>query len=238
MLKDKGFKVDSRITEKLAAAPSRRSSGPRAKSPSAQESTDDSHVELSKHISKIRSCGQEKDLQEAVRVFNNLKQSGVQMNSMIYNCLIDACVQCGDVRAALGYFEQMKQLNFVGTVSYNTMVKAYLSWNQVEQAQALLKEMSRRGLPPNKVTYNELLDARVTAKDRRGMWSVVDDMQASGVAPSPATCSILLKALTQHSLASDVSRTMGLLDMMRADGQVLFASVIEACIRIRQLEQL
>merc|ERR1719379_1919227 len=161
------------------------------------------------------------------------------MNSMIYNCLIDACVQCGDVRAALGYFEQMKQLNIVDTVSYNTMVKAYLSWNQAEQAQALLQEMSRRGLPPNKVTYNELLDARVTAKDRRGMWSVVEDMQASGVAPSPATCSILLKALTQHSLASDVSRTMEVLDMMQEPmDEVLFASVVEACIRIRQLDQL
>merc|ERR1719380_131390 len=150
---------------------------------------------LSKHITKIRSCGREKDLQEAVRVFNIVKQSGVQMNSMIYNCLLDACVQCGDVHAALGYFEQMKPLNFFDTVSYNTMVKAYLSWNQAEQAQALLQEMSRHGLAPNKVTYNELLDARVMAKDRRGMWSVVDDMQAAGVAPSSATCSILLKAL-------------------------------------------
>merc|ERR1719161_1236655 len=239
MLKDKGLKVDSRIPEKLAAVPSRRSSGPRAKSPSAQEPADDSHVELSKHISKIRSCGQEKDLQEAVRVFNNLKQNGVQMNSMIYNCLIDACVQCGDVRAALGYFEQMKQLNLVDTVSYNTMVKAYLSWNQAEQAQALLQEMSRRGLPPNKVTYNELLNARVAAKDRRGMWSLIDDMLASGVSPSPATCSILLKSLTEHSLNSDVARTMELMGKMEEPmDEVLFSSVIEACIRIRQLEQL
>merc|ERR1719405_226001 len=71
------------------------------------------------------------------------------------------------------------------------------------------------------------------------MWSVVDDMQAAGLAPSPATCSILLKALTQHSLASDVSRTMELLDMMQEPmDEVLFASVIEACIRIRQLDQL
>merc|ERR1719262_1648213 len=133
----------------------------------------------------------------------------------------------------------MKQLSIVDTVSYNTMVKAYLSSNQAEQAQALLQEMSRRGLPPNKVTYNELLDARVMAKDRRGMWSVVEDMQASGVAPSAATCSILLKALTQHSLASDISRTMELLDMMvEPMDEVLFTSVIEACIRIRQLDQL
>merc|ERR1719161_2229798 len=37
MLKDKGFKVDSHITERLAGAQSGRSSGSRAKSPGAQE---------------------------------------------------------------------------------------------------------------------------------------------------------------------------------------------------------
>merc|ERR1719359_2031472 len=121
-------------------------------------------------------------------------------------------MHCGDVQAALGYFEQMKQFGLVDVVSYNTMVKAYLAWGQVQEAQALLQEMSRRGLPPNKVTYNELLNARVMAKDRRGMWSLVEDMQASGVVPSSATCSILLKSLTTNSLSSDVTRTMALLE--------------------------
>merc|ERR1719171_3150117 len=235
MLKSRGIAIDAQVVSTAAAATVKRSSNDNV----VHTADSDGAVDLNKVISKIKVCGRERDLREAVRVFTQLKQSGVQMNAMIYNCLIDACVQCGDVRAALGYFEQMKQLNFVDTVTYNTMVKAYLSWNQAEQAQALLQEMSRRGLPPNKVTYNELLDARVMAKDRRGMWSVVEDMQANGVAPSPATCSILLKALTQHSLASDVSRTMELLDMMQEPmDEVLFTSVVEACIRIRQLDQL
>merc|ERR1719313_160756 len=119
------------------------------------------------------------------------------------------------------------------------MVKAYLVGGQVQEAQALLLEMSRRGLPPNKVTYNELLNARVMAKDRRGMWSIIEDMEASGVAPSPATCSILLKSLTANSLGADVARTMALLERMEEPmDEVLFGSVIEACIRIGQLEQL
>merc|ERR1719478_807462 len=233
MLKEKGFATD---------LPPRRSRSPPASSRVGShngQAGNEPLLDLNAQISRIKSCGREKDLHEAVRVFNQLKQSGMQLNSMVYNCLIDACVQCGDVRAALGYFEQMKQLGVVDVVSYNTMVKAYLAWGQVQEAQALLQEMSRRGLPPNKVTYNELLNARVMAKDRRGMWSLIEDMEASGVAPSPATCSILLKSLTVNSLGSDVARTMALLERMEEPmDEVLFGSVIEACIRIGQLEQL
>merc|ERR1719171_2604661 len=235
MLKGRGIAIDAQVVSTAAASTVKRSSNDNA----VNTADSDGAVDLNKVISKIRSCGRERDLREAVRVFTQLKQSGVQMNPMVYNCLIDACVQCGDVRAALGYFEQMKQLDLVDVVSYNTMVKAYLAWGQVEEAQGLLQEMSRRGFPPNKVTYNELLNARVVANDRRGMWSLIEDMQASGVAPSSATCSILLKSLTSNSLGSDVARTMALLERMEEPmDEVLFASVIEACIRIRQLEQL
>ena len=37
--------------------------------------------------------------------------------------------------------------------------------------------MIARGLSANKVTYNEMLHAKVMSKDRRGMWRVVEEMQ-------------------------------------------------------------
>lgn len=187
----------------------------------------------------IKSCGRERNLQGAVQVFNKLKQSGAQMNPMIYNCLIDACVQCGDLNSASGYFNQMKQLDFVDVVSYNTMLKAYLMLGRFQEAHALLREMTEHGLPANKVTYNEFLNALVIAKDRRGTWALLDDMEAAGLAPNPATCSILLKSMSAHSHGSDIDRTMALMGKMEEPmDEVLFSSVIEACIRIRRLDQL
>merc|ERR1719214_140255 len=99
--------------------------------------------------------------------------------------------------------------------------------------------MVQRGLPANKVTYNELLNAKVASKDRRGMWKVIEDMKAANCTPNAVTCSILLKALTEHSHAQDVAETMELLmDMDEPMDEVLFSSVIEACIRIRRLDLL
>merc|ERR1719262_1700553 len=143
------------------------------------------------------------------------------------------------MKSAEEYFAQMKQLDCADVVSYNTLLKSYLNQHQSKEAEHLLKEMVKQGLPANRVTYNELLNAKVIAKDRRGMWKLVEDMKAAGAAPNAVTCSILLKALTDHSHSADVSKTMELLqDMDEPMDEVLFSSVIEACIRTRRLDLL
>merc|ERR1719388_661040 len=72
-----------------------------------------------------------------------------------------------------------------------------------------------------------------------GMWKLVEDMKVAGAAPNAVTCSILLKALTDHSHAADVQSTMDVLqEMDEPMDEVLFSSVIEACIRTRRLDLL
>merc|ERR1719491_2456318 len=117
------------------------------------------------------------------------------------------------------------------------MIKARLNQGQFNEARALVKEMTGRGLRANKVTYNELLHARVLAKDRRGMWDIIDEMQEAGVRANPVTCSILLKSLTFNAGATDIARVIALVEEMEEPvDEVLFSSVIEACIRIQQLD--
>jgi pentatricopeptide repeat protein len=205
----------------------------------AQGLFEQSPGDVAKHVTMIKACGKENNLKGAVNVFNKLKQSGVHMNSMIYNCLLDACVQCRDTAGAHEHFQQMKELGFVDVVSYNTMLKSYLVAGKVDDASKLLEEMTAGGLAANKVTYNELLNAKVQNKDRRGMWKLIEQMQAAGTAPNSVTCSILLKSLTTNSHSVDVTRTMDLIDVMEDPmDEVLFSSVIEACIRIGQLDLL
>merc|ERR1719214_216708 len=195
--------------------------------------------DLNQHVTMIQACGRKRDLRGAKQAFDRLKQSGAQLSPLIYNCLLDACVQCGDMKGAEEYFGQMKQLECADVVSYNTILKSYLHSNRSDEAHRLLQEMVQRGLPANKVTYNELLNAKVASKDRRGMWKLVEDMKAADVAPNAVTCSILLKALTEHSHTQDITDTMELLKQIDEPmDEVLFSSVIEACIRTRRLDLL
>merc|ERR1719405_132445 len=187
----------------------------------------------------IRAKSKENDLEGAMQVFRKLRASGVQLTSLVYNALLDSCVQGGKAGLALQHFQEMKELGLVDVVSYNTLLKSYLRNNQVAKARSLLEEMHAAGILANQVTYNEMLNALVQTKDRKGMWNLVADMDAQGMRPNSVTCSIILKSLAGHSAPQDVKQAMELIDSMQEDmDEVLFASVIEACVRVGQLDLL
>jgi len=244
----KGIWPDSSLTHSLlkAAAQAGRSTLAQRLSDHVGSMRSSSHgnngggnADLSRHATMIKAYAREGDLNGASSIFQKLQASGTQLTPMIYNCYLDACVQCGNLEGATEHFEDMKRLNLVDVVGYNTMLKAYLARGLTKEAQDLMKEMTERGLQANKVTYNELLHAKVTAKDRHGLWDLVKEMHDAGVHANSVTCSILLKSLTVHSPAADVKRIVDLIDEVEEPiDEVLFSSVIEACIRIKQLNLL
>merc|ERR1719197_14865 len=227
---------DAAVDESPPTSPA-RSVRARAASPPAAERKED--VDISKHVAMIRARSKENDLEGAMQVFRKLQSSGVQLTSLAYNALLDSCVQCGKVNVALQHFQEMKDLGLVDVVSYNTLLKAYLKQGQILKARKLLTEMAESDIQANQVTYNEMLNALVTTKDRKEMWALVREMNAIGMKPNSVTCSIILKSLTAHSATDDVRQAMALIDNMHEDmDEVLFASVVEACVRVGQLDLL
>merc|ERR1719375_1928691 len=161
------------------------------------------------------------------------------MSSMTYNSILDACIQCRDASKASELFQQMRKEGTFDTVSFNIMLKMHLRDGKHAAAQQLLQEMKTCGLQPNKITYNELINSKVEAGDRRGVWKLVSEMQNEGISPNSVTCSILLKTLTAKSTKQDLKMTMELVDQMEDTmDEVLFSSVIEACLRVGQLDLL
>merc|ERR1719240_63836 len=198
--------ADESTPRSASASPSVRA---RAASPPAAEKKEE--VDVSKHVAMMRARSKEHDLEGAMQVFRKLQSSGVQLTALVYNALLDSCVQCGKVNIALQHFNEMKELGFVDVVSYNTLLKAYLKIGQINKARTLLAEMS----------------------------ALVREMNAIGMRPNSVTCSIILKSLTAHSATDDVRQAMALIDNLQEDmDEVLFASVVEACVRVGQLDLL
>merc|ERR1719486_1439519 len=127
----------------------------------------------------IRNFAAEKNLQGAKSVFESLECSGVEMNSVIYNTMLDACVECRDLKAAEAWMEHTKKAGMADVVSFNTLIKAHLQSGHIEKARRLMEEMKQQGLPPNRVTFNELINAMVSSGGERGrkdMWGLVEEM--------------------------------------------------------------
>jgi len=198
--------------------------------------------DIAKHITMIRNCAAEKNLEGAVNVFKSLEQSGVDLNSVVYNTVLDACVECRDLGAAEAWMEQTKKAGMVDVVSFNTLIKAYLQTGNFDKARALLAELKQQGLVPNPVTFNELINALATKggdSRRKDMWAIVDEMNGMGVKPNQVTISILLKNLNSYSGEADILKTMDLINTMDEPmDEVLLSSVVEACVRIGKADLL
>merc|ERR1719352_1646119 len=208
---------DAAVDESPPTSPA-RSVRARAASPPAAERKEE--VDISKHVAMMRARSRENDLEGAMQVFRKLQSSGVKLTALAYNALLDSCVQCGKVHVALQHFKEMQDLGLVDVVSYNTLLKAYLKQGQIVKARKLLGEMAENNIQANQGTYNEM-------------------MNALGMRPNSVTCSIILKSLTSHSAPDDVRQAMALIDNLHEDmDEVLFASVIEACVRVGQLDLL
>jgi len=192
--------------------------------------------DIAKHITMIRNCAAQNDLQGAVSVFDSLEKSGVELNSIIYNTVLDACVECRDLKAAEAWMEQTKKVGMIDVVSYNTLIKAHLQTGSFDKARCLMSDMTKEGLQPNRVTFNELINAMVSKGGdscRKQMWAIVDEMKIADVKPNQVTISILLKNLNSWSGETEIAKTLDLLDTMDEDmDEVLLSSVVEACVRI------
>merc|ERR1719443_1195891 len=116
------------------------------------------------------------------------------------------------------------------------MIKAHLQNGNFFKARFLIQTMKKEDIQPNRVTFNELINAMVARggeTQRRQMWDLVDEMRAADVKPNQVTVSILLKNLNSHSSDTEISATMDLINSMDEDmDEVLLSSVGEACVRI------
>merc|ERR1719262_1981345 len=183
-------------------------------------------------LAMVKACGREGNLKGAVAAFQRLRESGAVLGARAHNSLLEACVRCRDNAQALDLFAAMRRDGSADVVSFNIAIKLFLSLGRLEEARKLLQEMPAHGLQANAVTYNELVHAKVGKGDVRGALAIVGEMQKVGVSPNSVTCSILLKSIPRSSAAADADQIMALLDNI--DGKmddVLFSSVVEACIR-------
>jgi len=182
----------------------------------------------------IKSLGSERRLQDAMTVF----RACPDLNSSLYNAVLDACVECKDTEAAEQIMSEAVRLGKADVVTYNTLVKAHVRTGKLKRAQNTMEVMRREGMPPNRVTFNELLDAAMGDRPE-GAWSVVEKMQACGLKPNHITCSILLKSVQPGAKSVNIERTMEVVDDMEDEmDDVLLSSVVEACIRVGRADLL
>lgn len=204
--------------------------------------------DTAKHISIIRTCAQRGNLREAMAAFRSLQAGGAEMAHSLWNTALDACVECRDLEQAMRLMKEIETAGKADAVTYNTLIKAHLRSENLQDVRGIMEKMRKAGCAPNHVTYNEVINALVrnatavvrdrvaSGRNASGMqaaWDVVEEMKCDGVQPNRITCSILLKSLQANSSNADVNRALDLTNHMTEPmDEVLMSSVVEALVRV------
>jgi len=198
-------------------------------------------MDIQNYMSLIRAAGRDHDVNRAFGVIKQLRAGGIAPDGAAYNCIVDACVQAGDMNRAQELIQDMKELGLLDVITYNTLLKGFRSKRDLKGSKAVFVEMENMGFSPNDISYNCLLDTAASSGNFYEAWHVIDKMEAANIRPDHYTLSIMMKAMKNFHQSKDLQRVFKLLDRSGIDpcsDEILMNTVLETCTRHREFERL
>mmetsp|Transcript_12858 Transcript_12858/g.23021 ORF Transcript_12858/g.23021 Transcript_12858/m.23021 type:complete len:1016 (-) Transcript_12858:59-3106(-) len=199
-------------------------------------------LDIQNYMSLIRSAGRDRDVKRAFAVLKRLKESPLTPDIASYNCVLDVCVQSGDMRRAKELVHEMREMGLTDIITFNTLLKGHCATHDLKGAKELLGEIELAGLKPNDASYNCLINIAASSGDFNEAFQIVDLMQSHGVKADHYTLSILMKAMKKvKNQKAVVPKVLDLLDRTQLDvcaDEILFNAVLDTCIRHRETSRL
>lgn len=184
--------------------------------------------DVGKSISLIRQCTADKNVGGARAIFDAAEAQG-EGTVVLSNALLDHYVTLNALDEAEQWMATAAERNVVDVVSYNTLLKGFVSQGPegLTKAMHFLDKMG--DVLPNTVTFNQLLNAIP------GEQSLLDQMKKRGIPPNQVTASILLKSINRSSSEESVKNVLDVVGRLEDQvDEILLSSLIEACVRIRK----
>ncbi|KAK3042195.1 hypothetical protein RJ639_001315 [Escallonia herrerae] len=110
----------------------------------------------------ISACAKLQNLELAERVCGYIGESGLKVNTVLANALVDMYMKCGANDSAKRLFDECVDRNLV---LYNTILSNYARQGLAREAFSIMNEMLRQGPPPDRVTLLSAISASAELGD-------------------------------------------------------------------------
>ncbi|KAL3527820.1 hypothetical protein ACH5RR_012476 [Cinchona calisaya] len=146
----------------------------------------------------ISVMGKQGQTRMAMWLFSEMRNSGCRPDTSVYNALITAHLHSRDKAKALaktlGYFDKMKGMERCrpNVVTYNILLRAIAQARDVEQVNALFKDLDESIVTPDIFTFNGVMDAYGKNGMIREMESVLSRMKSKQIRPDIITFNLLI----------------------------------------------
>jgi len=147
----------------------------------------------------LDACIDARQLTSARRVFSDLRESGLPLNSILYTTFIKGLVGEGELDEAMDVLDEMSKSvsSPPDLITFSTLAKAHAAAGNVQDCTRLLDRTLKMGIEPDSVFFNTILSAcSVKAVDPGQVFHMLAWLVKKGLKPSSPTLSVVVKALS------------------------------------------
>jgi pentatricopeptide repeat protein len=153
-------------------------------------------LDINKQMELMKTYTWERNIGGVMSTFREIKQSGASLNSLMFNTVLQAFVNCGNTQAAEDWMDEIKEAGMLDECSFNILIKALVSACTIEKAnKVLMNDMKSAGVQPGVTAFNEVLGGFAREGRFQEARSLLDQMPLHGLQPTSITLNITAKLL-------------------------------------------
>jgi len=161
------------------------------------------------YMTLLRVHSMQQDWPSSRATIQDMNRRKVNVDSLALNMALGTGI-LGDEEHMEEAEKLVDESSVADTISYNILAKGHAHRNNVKGALQVIPKIRARGLRPNSITYNTVMDAAVRSGALDEAWNLLGDMEQERIKPDKFSCSILVKSLAKDPKASYVKRALGL----------------------------
>jgi len=187
----------------------------------------------------LRVYSKRGDWTKSLEIFRDMQARNVAVDNLILNSVLATGVATGKTEASEGLLHEVAQArpDLVDVISYNTVFKGYAHQKIAGKALKMFESMLQRGVKPNGITFNTVMDAAIRGSQTEDAWKTLEQMQLAGIRPDKYTCTILMKGLNDDSTPKQLSMVIDMIQcaLPQCDPSLsnsLFRGIIQVSARL------
>jgi len=180
-------------------------------------------------------------------VFKTIQRKNLKPNDITLNTIIDILIESNNFDLAWQYYDDMERVYQVepDIYTYSTLLKSIKNYQpdekNVERAFNILKivKLSKaKGIKPDEILYNCILDTCVKYNRMEQAESVYLDMKEANVNPSKITYAIMIRGYGNNQ---SLEEAFAIFNEMKTEGvspnEIIYGCLLNACIKCNKIEK-